>query len=195
MNNNLFQDINYSTTHPYKPDLLCRTGNSNIYMGPVPGSTKISRSNCKVYSRDLQHDIQEIKKLNIEHIICMMENHEFHKNKTGNYPLIVHQSGINISQYSIVDGSIPTLEVMHKMVMNLRNSIIQGKNVLIHCMGGVGRTGTLASCFLVYCGFEPELAISFVQERRKGTITRPNQQKFVKDYSEYINNLRSGMEM
>ena len=75
---------------------------------------------------------------------------------------------------------------MHEMVLNLYSLVKQKVNVLIHCMGGVGRTGTLASCFLVYCGYDPDKAIVTTQRQREGTIKRIIQQELVYKYCDYL---------
>ncbi len=50
--------------------------------------------------------------------------------------------------------------------------------VLIHCIGGVGRSGTVAACYLVYSkGMSPEKALEKVREKIPEAATSPDQEK------------------
>ena len=40
---------------------------------------------------------------------------------------------------------------------------------ILHCFGGIGRTGTVVGCYLVRHGAEPEAALAEIARRRQGT--------------------------
>jgi len=59
--------------------------------------------------------------------------------------------------------------------------------VIVHCLGGLGRTGLLcACCLLLLNGYEPEInsqqAIKLIRTARKGTIQTYSQVRFVEDF-------------
>jgi atypical dual specificity phosphatase len=51
-----------------------------------------------------------------------------------------------------------------------------------HCLGGVGRTGTMVACYLVVRGATPREAIAEVRARRPGSIQTGEQERVVHRY-------------
>ena len=59
----------------------------------------------------------------------------------------------------------------------------KGRPVAVHCLAGMGRTGTMLACYLVRQGTSPKEAISTVRARRPGSIETPEQEKAVFRYA------------
>ena len=67
--------------------------------------------------------------------------------------------------HSIVDLSVPARpEEMTSILDAIDGALDQGKNVYVHCWGGVGRTGTVIGCWLVRHGLTGEEALSQIEE-------------------------------
>ena len=64
----------------------------------------------------------------------------------------------------------------------LKNELIEGKNIVLHCRGGRGRAGTVAAILLVDFGYEKQESINLVRSRREGAIETDTQKKFVLSY-------------
>lgn len=56
---------------------------------------------------------------------------------------------INFYRFPIADLSVPSRIMMMKILETIDKNIESGKNVYIHCWGGVGRTGTVVGCYLL----------------------------------------------
>ena len=65
----------------------------------------------------------------------------------------------------------------------LKNDLIEGKNIVIHCMGGKGRSGTIAAILLIEFGEDNKKAIEIVRKKRKGAIETKEQEKFILNYN------------
>ena len=61
----------------------------------------------------------------------------------------------------------------------LRTLLRNGRDVLVHCRGGLGRAGTIAARLLIEFGMEPTIAISCVRAVRPGAIETREQEKYI----------------
>ena len=79
--------------------------------------------------------------------------------------------GIEVSyrRMPIRDMSIPTTEVMADILSTIESEISAGRPVYFHCWGGIGRTGTVAACWLVEQGHSCDDALQRIRELRAGT--------------------------
>ena len=68
----------------------------------------------------------------------------------------------------IRDMNAPTVDFMHEIQRTLEIALEQGETVYIHCMGGIGRTGTVVGCYLVENGRTGEQAIEEIATLRQG---------------------------
>ncbi len=55
-------------------------------------------------------------------------------------------------------------EAFLTLVAGMRDSILAGERLMVHCAAGFGRTGTVATCVLVALGVEAEEARQLVRE-------------------------------
>lgn len=64
----------------------------------------------------------------------------------------------------IADMGIPEAGgTMQTILKSIRDSSSHAPAVYVHCWGGIGRTGTVAGCWLRECGYDPEAALAHVQ--------------------------------
>ena len=55
-------------------------------------------------------------------------------------------------RFSIPDRCIPTTEQMTSILACVRQEVNEGGLVYVHCLGGIGRTGTVIGCYFVEQG-------------------------------------------
>lgn len=61
----------------------------------------------------------------------------------------------------------------------LRARLRAGERIVVHCRGGLGRTGTVAARLLAELGVEPAMAIARVRDARPGAIETSAQEQHV----------------
>jgi protein tyrosine/serine phosphatase len=69
--------------------------------------------------------------------------------------------------YPILDRGVPSnTSTFSHLLETIHLDLEQGKNVLVHCRQGIGRTGLVAASLLVRDGMEPESAVQEVSRVR-----------------------------
>lgn len=72
---------------------------------------------------------------------------------------------INYARFAIEDYSVPSTDQMRQILDHINSELEQGRKIYLHCFGGVGRTGTVAGCYLAENGFSGEAAIVELQKK------------------------------
>jgi protein-tyrosine phosphatase len=96
--------------------------------------------------------------------------------------------GLQYLAFPIVDRSVPpSQKATLNFLKKLDQALAEGKNVLIHCRQGIGRSALMAICLLVLAGEEPEAAIQRVSTARGVSAPEtPEQKKWVIEFGEKL---------
>lgn len=117
--------------------------------------------------------ISALKTLGFENIINLMEL-SYDKKIIKSF----ENSNINVHHFPIDDRQATTFEVIN----NILDIVSKSKRTLIHCLGGVGRTNMLLSCYCIkYLNQSPLEASTILSSKRKVLMTTP-QIMFIKKY-------------
>jgi atypical dual specificity phosphatase len=77
----------------------------------------------------------------------------------------------------------PSTQQLHEFTTVVEAELAVGGRVAVHCVGGLGRTGTAIACHLVSQGMPPEQAIALVRGRRPGSIESAEQANAVLNWA------------
>lgn len=88
--------------------------------------------------------------------------------------------GLRTIWFPIPDVSVPRdVEEAVPPVRRIVSAMRRGETVVVHCRGGLGRSGTIAACCLVALGRGAEEAIALVRSARPGAVEVRAQEAFV----------------
>lgn len=151
--------------HPYSVLPLAQFKGQLIFT-PCPG-TKSTRS-CEA--------LQTLKDAGASALLTLMPTEELLQNEIDLLPEECQLLGIEWFHLPVADEQIPgetfqaAWEQHHQ---RLKQLLIEGKTIAIHCKGGSGRTGLVAAQLLIECGMPFNEAIREVQSLRPRAIQHP----------------------
>jgi len=96
--------------------------------------------------------------------------------------------GMTFHSLPISDRGVPSSETeVAAALETIDANLASGKNVVIHCRQGIGRSGMMAACLLVAKGLGPKRAVDVVSSARGIPIPEtPEQRKWIDHYSSVL---------
>ena len=162
---------------------------ASLLLTAFPGRT----SSNTFSMRDMLGVLNALKKESCSYFLSLVEEAEF-SNYCDQRVLLSESKkrSINCVHLPIVDLGIPkndTLDTLNKLRPRLYEAIQSGSSIAIHCMGGLGRSGTVAAIILRDLGIPAQRAIDIVRKFRPGAIETKEQEIFVSSIaSNYMDN-------
>ncbi|HEX5364797.1 MAG TPA: cyclin-dependent kinase inhibitor 3 family protein [Gallionella sp.] len=134
------------------------------------------------WDRDLALDLQVVKDWGAEIVLTLLEDFEFAQvgvEALGPQVKALHMHWLHLP---IPDKHAPTASFAQQWQTAgpLVHACLQrGGKILIHCMGGIGRTGTVAAQILMERGMAPDEAMVAIRTARRGAIETEVQEMYL----------------
>jgi len=132
-------------------------------------------------------NLNNFNNLDCNTILSLVEDSEFEKLcDKKNFVRYIYAKNLKWIHMPIEDLKAPDRQFNEKWETTkvlLKNDLIEGKNIVIHCMGGKGRSGIIAAILLIEFGEDNKKAIEIVREKRIGSIESEEQDKFFLNYN------------
>lgn len=140
-----------------------------------------------VYRRSLEADLDTLRDAGVRHLALLVDDDELRR---WGDPEIVRRAAerqITVDRRPVTDGEAPpSVEHMDETLGRLMRARREG-DVAVACMGGVGRTGTVAACALVAAGWPADRAIERIRALRHPTAIETDAQvAFVSAYERHV---------
>jgi protein-tyrosine phosphatase len=88
------------------------------------------------------------------------------------------KQGLVFTSFPIPDREVPASEAkFSEALRGASEGLSRGKNLLIHCRQGVGRTGLFAACLLIRTGMSPSAAVDIVSAARGVSVPETIEQR------------------
>lgn len=144
--------------------------NNFIALSPLPSA------------KFLDQDIQLLHSNQITNVITLVQTKELESAYLNHFFNMLQQNGIRSHHFPIEDFNIPSHQQMDSIYRTLALMLENGENILIHCKGGLGRSGTVMAAFVKNYLQEVD-PITYVREiRGKEAIENQQQQSFIGQY-------------
>lgn len=175
--------VRTSETHPLRLDTLTLPGTpGRLGLTFLPGK-KGDALYGAAWDRDLAVDVGAIRNWGAAAVVSVLEPHEFELLGVPEFPEVMASQPFQWFPLEIRDSDIPDSR-FESAWPNARAELMAilraGGGVVVHCRGGLGRTGLVVARLLVELGLDPEEAISQVRAVRPGAVETWEQEEYIR---------------
>ncbi len=161
-------DTRTSTSHPIGVDWALGPDGHRIGLTFAPGKTDGSGIGDYRWARDLSADLDRLVKTHGATVLaCLVEDHELRGLGIPELEGEARRRGLDVRRLPIADGGVPAdLAALQAFCAGLAVTARAGGVVVVHCRGGLGRTGLVGACTLVELGLTADQALDAVKGAR-----------------------------
>ncbi len=131
---------------------------------PMPGITT-----------DVDYDLELLKGVGVTTLITLTEK---------DFPQeVLARHGLKNVHLPIADRKAPTPAEMDMLVVRMRELLDAGKVLAVHCLAGLGRTGTILAAYLVKeKGLSAQVALNQIRRFNRQFVQSDDQEDFLVEY-------------
>lgn len=137
--------------------------------------------------RSLQRDVEELQNQGVQDVFVFCTRGELAKYRVPSLLEVYQQQGFTVHHLPFLDGDTPELEQCSQILQELQDSLENDRRTVIHCYGGLGRSGLIAACLLIQLSLTmtANKAIEILREHRGGgAIQTVKQYNFLHEFRE-----------
>lgn len=132
--------------------------------------------------RDLERDLEALVEAGVGTLVCLLPDEELRWADVTDLPTRARSHGLRFLELAIPDQDVPTVADASALLDAIEGALADAK-VVVHCMGGLGRSGTVVACLLRRAGLDAAAAIRAVRRARgPRCIENVTQERFVEAF-------------
>ena len=133
-------------------------------------------------------EIAEMRQEGVTTVVSLLESHEIRLYELEREPELCATHGIDFLLYPIRDHGVPReLSTAVALVKNLSARYGRGESIIVHCLGGVGRSPTIAGATLIDRGVRlPDVIRRMTESRGYPVPEMPEQYAWMERYADGI---------
>jgi len=129
----------------------------------------------KDQNRDLALDVTAIKEAGITHVINLVLPTELDQYGVANLNEGYARAGLKCLAFPVADQHAPGPGLIPELY-NWMDQAGSHSRILVHCVGGLGRSGTVVAGWLIHRGYSRERAIQLVRQARTARAIETQEQ-------------------
>jgi protein-tyrosine phosphatase len=126
----------------------------------------------------LEDEVEGWRKEGVDVVVSLLTKSENEELDLTREASLVREKGIRFSSFPIEDRGVPSSSAKtDKLVEQLGAEIRPGKNVVIHCRQGIGRSSLISAAVLVSGGEDLKQALSHISQVRGVEVPETTEQR------------------
>ena len=173
-----------SETHPLRVSFLPLDLPGRVGLTLAPGKQQVAKGGYRG-ERDLNTDLDRlVETYRTDLLVCLLEDHELARLGIPDLVARAEARGLRVHRHPIRDGGTPPeATALRPTVEVIRAAAEAGETVVVHCAGGLGRTGTVAGCLMVTLGFSHADVLAALHRARGPRCPENDAQvRFIEEY-------------
>ncbi|KAM9477272.1 cyclin-dependent kinase inhibitor 3 isoform 1-T2 [Clarias gariepinus] len=150
---------------------------------PLPGCR------YKEIRRNMEKDVDELCAQGVQDVFVLCERAELVRYRVPGLLECYTRHGLSVHHLPFPDGGAPELHHCTHILDELQHCLHTQRRTVIHCYGGLGRSGLIAACLLLQLSISmtPTEAIEILRELRGGgAIQTVKQYNFLQEFREKL---------
>jgi len=133
----------------------------------------------------LPDDMATWRRAGIDAVLSLLTPDEEKDMKLQDEAGLARSQGMEFDSFPIPDRQIPRSEAkLAEVLERVTHTLSGGKNVVVHCRQGIGRSGLVVACLLVREGMSPGAAVESVSAARGVPVPEtPGQREWIDRYA------------
>lgn len=177
-----------SATHPIRVDFVANAPFAGrLGLTLAPGKQAESSVQDATWARDLERDLDDlVTRFGTDVLVSVMDTEEYARLGVPELLSQAEAKGMTVRHLPVRDVSVPGSELaepFERLVDAVAGDLHAGRTVVVHCRGGLGRSGLVAACVLVHEDVTAEEAIARVRRDRPGAIETRAQEDYIRTYA------------